>query len=317
MLNVGVASQPIVFLRMLALWANLRRRLKADFVHATTWRLALPTFAAFTRGPCAVTVHAREVLIVPKPLRPVMRFILERADLVLGVSRTSLDAARRSVPCPRGTWIENHNGLSFAAHEFTTAEVARNTRLDQPLIVYTVCRLVERKNVQGALRALGILHRRGVSNFRYRIGGTGPMRPVLQAISKEEGLSDVVDFMGFVPEEDLITRYIEADIFLHPQIAAEGGGDLEGFGLTIADAMSLGAAAVAGRDGGPADFVQNGITGLVVDGNDPSAIADAIELLVSDNAERRRIAIAGREWCLKSLSWDKHAASICKAVSKE
>lgn len=315
-INVGKGNQLIVFLRFLRILYNLSRKNNGfdrfKIIHATTWRTGLPVSLFFRHPPFVVTVHGREVQVVPLLLRPLMAFVLNRAALIVGVSETALKAAK----CNGSGSISAYNGLTYQEEALKAACRKRPIEDTEPINIYTFCRLVERKNIQGSLHAIGILKRRGISGFRYRIAGSGPMRTKLEKIVKDEGLEDYVEFLGHIPNNMITRLYHEADLFLHPQITAEKGKDIEGFGLTIADAMSFGAVIIAGQDGGPADYILNGETGLLVNGYDHTAIANALEGIILDHDARYRLSCQGRSWAMKTLSWQKHVDKIIENISQ-
>lgn len=313
LLNVGEGPQPLVFVRLLRAARKIVRTDRLDFCHATTWKAGIAVSPWFS-GPLVLTVHGREITIVPAPFRPVMRWLIRRARLIVAVSDATRSAAREAAG-PRageGRWIVSHNGLSYRDAALA-GEDTRNS--GRPLRLYTFCRLVARKNVDGALHAVRMVRDRGITGFEYVIAGDGPERVRLRDLATALGLDDIVRIVGSLPEEDVVPGYLRADIFLHPQIAAARRRDIEGFGLAIADAMALGALAIAGRDGGPAEFIEHGRTGLLVDGSNHGDIADALELALKDVSLRHRVAAAGREWCIANLSWATHVAQILEALA--
>jgi phosphatidylinositol alpha-1,6-mannosyltransferase len=305
--NVGQqGGQALIFLRMLRSWRNLKRHLPADVVHATTWRVAAPFFVSKSAAPLVITIHGREVLVVPWVFRPLMRHFLRCANVVAAVSPTIQGLAQSLVRATQGRWVVVWNGLSFFGSE------ERKSPEATPLCIYTFCRLVKRKGVDNALRAIAELARRGRTDFRYVIAGDGPTRASLSRLSKDLGLEDRVTFLGRIADDEICNLYRKAGIFLHPQIAVENGHDIEGFGLTIADAMSFGVVAVAGKEGGPADFIRDGETGFLVNGRSPQEIANTLERLLDNTALRQRTAEKGRQWVLANLSWKTSAAMILK-----
>lgn len=314
-LNLGPGAQPAVFARMLAAgaWLCLTRRFA--LLHPTTWRPALALWPWRRGRPVVLTVHGQEVLACPAPLRRAMRGVLSGADLVTTVSHATMVAARGVLEdqAPRGHWQVAFNGLSHldAARAFQRPLAAD----DAPLRILSFARLARRKNIHGSLHALALLRDEGLTNFRYLIAGTGPMRDEIAALIDRLGLRDLVSMAGYVAEADIPDLYRNADVFLHPQTAPEAGRDLEGFGLAIADAMSFGAAVIVGKDGGPADFVAAEQRGLVVDGADTAAIATALRRLLTDPALRLRLAAEGRRWSLDALSWDRHVGQILDSLT--
>ncbi|MCT4372279.1 glycosyltransferase family 4 protein [Yangia mangrovi] len=309
-LNLGMASQPIVFARMLISCGKLCRKENFDFFHSTTWRPALAILPWKGKTPVVLTVHGREVLNYPAIMKTAMSHVLRTTDLLVTVSNASMEMAESALSGaqPRGEWEVDFNGLSYIKE---ATDFMRPSRNPEDLVrILSFARLVERKNVQGCLRALAILRDRGITNFHYTVAGTGPMREMLTALIDELNLHSFVTMSGYVKDEDIPKLYRGADIFLHPQTAPSGGLDLEGFGLVIADAMSFGAAAIAGVAGGPKDFVKHGVRGLIVNGENTEEIAAALESLLTNSEKLDRLAGDGRTWALKTLSWDRHVTQI-------
>lgn len=301
--NVGQGPQPLVFARMLATLWKLRRR-PADFVHATSWRVALPPMLLRSGLPLVVTVHGREVFVVPRPFRPVMRHVMRRARLIPTVSQAILDKFQETLPFRLAGAFPNWNGVSFedAAREMPPKPAGA-------INIFCMCRLVERKNVDGAIRAVGLLVREG-HDITFRIAGSGPERAALEALVAAEGLGDRVELLGWTPDEAVVALYRESHVFLHPQIAVQGGMDMEGFGLSIADAMAFGAVPVAGDSGGPVDFVHPAETGYLVDGRDVAAIAAALRRLIEDRDHLDSLGRSAWRFAHQRLTWSAHVRSI-------
>lgn len=315
--SVGPGNQAVSGLR---LWMAARRVACThfSFAHSTTWRPSLALWGLKRKVKRVLTVHGREVLNFPALARPLMERSLRTSTVVASVSGATQALAVRAASTTkhiRGTWVVAHNGLSYP-------EVARNAREKEPTVgrevqLLTIARLVPRKNVASCLHALHAAQARGLTNFRYRIAGRGPQFSELQQLVEELGLGDRVEMLGYVPEEEIPSLYEWADVFLHPQTNVGEGHDFEGFGLVIADAMSFGCAVVAGRNGGPEDFVFHGENGLLVDGLDQSDVDQAVEVLVSDDLTRLRMGHRAKQVALETLSWDRHVATILRALDSE
>ncbi len=313
--NVGTGSQLTVAWRMFWRLRALNRTGGWTLTHATTWRTGALLLLMNIGAPKVISAHGREILHVPTPLVPLMRAVLSNADLVLCVSGVAQQAVRSWYP-RRGVKPRtqvSYNGLSRASWG---ASAQRTYDSDVgTLRILTVCRLVERKNVQGALRALAMLDQQGTP-FHYDVVGTGPAEDELRLLALELDLADKVTFHGYVDDAALESLYQRANIFLHPQIATDGGRDLEGFGITIADAMAHGVPVVVGEAGGPGEFITHEQTGLIVDGRSAPAITDAISRLGKPKL-RSELGAAGMSWVAKNLSWDAHIDPVIEALVGE
>jgi len=312
--NTGMASQAVIFARMILACARLRLTESFDVLHATTWRPALAVWPIPGRAQRVLTIHGQEVLIYPAILKRAMTWVLSSADLVVTVSNATMRVARDALHgrTALGEWQVNFNGLSYleAARAFQRPIRPQ----DAPVRILSFARLVERKNISGCLTALARLRDEGVINFEYTIAGKGPLTEEIAAQIVRLGLSDHVRMTGYVAEADVPDLYRSADVFLHPQTGSTSERDLEGFGLVIADAMAFGAAAIVGSAGGPADFVTHGERGLVVDGDVNDQIVNSLRKVLTKSEERERLAVNGRIWCLKNLSWQRHVDLIIKSL---
>jgi mannosyltransferase len=86
--------------------------------------------------------------------------------------------------------------------------------------------------------------------------------------------------------------------------------DNEGFGLTILEAMSSGAAVLASEAGAWPEVVRQGTDGYVVPVNDLTAVVDKMELLLGDQEKLTQMGINGRERVLAHYSVQREAKQL-------
>ncbi len=126
-----------------------------------------------------------------------------------------------------------------------------------PPSALVVSRLLPYKRVDLAIEACA---RAGIP---LTVIGTGPDEARLRSIAP-----DIVTFAGNVGDEELIDAYDK-----HAMVLVPG---LEDFGYIPLEAASRGRPVVAAREAGPAETVEHGATGILVNGSDPETWADAI-----------------------------------------
>jgi len=173
-------------------------------------------------------------------------------------------------------------------------------RLDGAFVFVSVCRLLEKKGVDNALRAFATIAHR-LPGARFLVVGAGPFRGALEAIVEEHGMTERVAFAGEVADEDLADHYCLGDVFVMPNHALPNG-DTEGFGLVFLEANACGIPVLAGRDGGSTDAVQDGVNGLVVDGASVPQIAAAMLRLAEDPGLRTRLR-EGADSAAAAATW--------------
>jgi phosphatidylinositol alpha-1,6-mannosyltransferase len=175
------------------------------------------------------------------------------------------------------------------------------------IVMLSVGRLQARKGHDLAIAALDLV-RREVPNLRYVIVGDGEERPRLERLVTDRGLSRLVTFVGKVEEDDLPRYYAASDFFVHPNRVH--GDDFEGFGIVFVEAASSGLATIGGASGGVPEAVEDGVTGLLVRGDDVDELASVVRRLSTDTELRRRLGDAGRERVLRYFTWERAAGQI-------
>ena len=119
------------------------------------------------------------------------------------------------------------------------------------------------------------------------VGGTffdeEPYRAELEQLADRLGLP--VTFTGHV--DDPVEHMRRADILVHCSVLAEP------FGQVVVEGMAAGCAVIASGPGGPAEIVEPGVNGLLVDGGDRQQLTAALDRLIGDRELRERLAYGG------------------------
>jgi glycosyltransferase involved in cell wall biosynthesis len=124
-------------------------------------------------------------------------------------------------------------------------------------------------------------------DWRLLILGDGPRRTELEALRDALGLRDRVELRGVVREPLEVLR--RGDLFV---IASR----TEAFPMALVEAMACGLAVIATEyHEGVREIVRDGVDGLLVAPGDPAALAAAMDRLMADPAERRRLATRALE----------------------
>lgn len=157
-------------------------------------------------------------------------------------------------------------GPNFAARCEEPAEHPWFQQKRGPVFI-TAGRLVPQKDHQMMLRALA-LHRQH-SDSRLIILGTGPLSDRLKQQVIEADLTQAVDFLGF--RSNVLPYIRQADAFLL-------SSHCEGFGNVIVEALGCGTPVIATNcEYGPAEILDHGRYGLLVESRSPEAMAGAMD----------------------------------------
>jgi phosphatidyl-myo-inositol dimannoside synthase len=175
-------------------------------------------------------------------------------------------------------------------------------------VVVCVSRLVPRKGQDVLIDCMASVRRRE-PDATLLLVGDGPYRRKLEVMAGRAPTGSVV-FAGAVADEQLPAYHAAADVFAMPCRSRWGGLEVEGFGIVFMEAAATGRAAVAGNSGGAAEAVQDGATGLVVNGRNRPQVARAVIELLSDPGRASEMAAAGRARAKAEYSWDQIAGKV-------
>jgi glycosyltransferase involved in cell wall biosynthesis len=125
----------------------------------------------------------------------------------------------------------------------------------------------------------------------------------LDGLVRKLGLTGRVRFVGRVPHDGLPARYGASAVLVNPSVS-------ETFGISVVEAMACGLPVVAARVGGMVETVVEGETGLLVEPEQPAALADAIVSLLQDAERSRKMGASGRARAVARFSWGARADKL-------
>ena len=173
--------------------------------------------------------------------------------------------------------------------------------LDRPTVL-CVRRLVHRMGLEQLIEALVEVRRRH-ADVKLMIAGKGPLAPMLAETAKQRGLTDAVQLLGFVPDEDLPTAYSAADFSIVPSQS------LEGFGLIIPESLAAGTPAIVTPIGGMPEIVRDLDRDLILSGPTVVELQDGL-LRALNGLERLPTAHDCQAYARQRFGWSAIAPRI-------
>lgn len=132
--------------------------------------------------------------------------------------------------------------------------------------------------------------------------GTGPLLDPLKKRAEALGLAETCIFQGV--RMDIADIYPLMDLFVLPSLR-------EPFGLVLLEAMASGVPVISTASGGPLDFIQSGVNGILVPPSDPIELAAQIDFLLSDPEIAVAIAKQGYETVQKGFDIKETTRQVC------
>ena len=151
------------------------------------------------------------------------------------------------------------------------------------------------KGHQQLFEAMRVL-RKQFPQWALLVIGDGPDRAVLEARAGELNLQDIVRFVG--NQENVPEWLSTLDLFVLPSYGSEGVPQ------GIMQAMACGLAVVSTPVGAIAEAVQDGVTGLMTEPRNPSALATSLSELMGDIELRMRMSGAGLAYARANFGID-------------
>lgn len=276
---------------------NLKLIMAADPFYSALIGLLL---ARLLRRPFAIRIggnadeihEATGALIMPRLFptigiqRAVQRFVLKRADLVVGINPNNLQfgmkngARKQTAVLPISSGIAR---LHLAGPHERAPPAALRKRLgvaENALLLLYVGRLLDLKHPEDAVKAIMACARKDAAVAGMVIGD-GPEEGRLKSLVTEAAMGDRIGFPGLLNQEELSLLY-RSSILISPSAGQ----------MALLEA-ALGAAAIVTYDRDfQANFIRDGVNGLKVNYRDVPALIEETERLCQDEALRDRL---GRE----------------------
>ncbi len=187
-------------------------------------------------------------------------------------------------------------------------ELRERLGLPGGLLCLYVGQLSERKGVDVLLEGFRMATK-GRTDVHLILIGSGKMQEELQRqVAQEPDLVRSVHFLGYQSEDDLPRYYAACDLFVFPT-----RGDV--WGMVLNEAMSAGLPVVTSdQAAGALDLVEEGVTGFTFASGDANALAGKLGLLLGDESQRRRMALAARDRILSGFTPERQARQLLDVV---
>jgi glycosyltransferase involved in cell wall biosynthesis len=279
--------------------ARLLRELRIEIMHSHVARDYPLAALAASRVENLQLVLTRHVLF---PLNKSHRLTLRNVARVIAVSQAVADRLRVQRIFERSKIVVVPNGIDI--DRFAPGREGREGKSDSgprtKLRVGMIGHLAPIKGQKEFIRAAAIVTQRR-DDVEFVIVGEdksrkGENRLRIEKLIGELNLQDDVGLAGWT--DDVAKLLSTLDLFVSPSRS-------EPFGLSIIEAMAAGVPVIATMSEGAREIIENGKTGRLVPLRDVSGLAEGIDEMLSDAAERERLSANAQRSVREYFSLEK------------
>jgi glycogen(starch) synthase len=276
---------------------------RPDLVHAHDWLVAWAgdTLCTLWDRPLVATIHATErgrqgghvPPGQPAAINSIEWWLTYESRRVITCSRFMQEEVLHAFSLPPAKVDVVPNGVD--PDEWAPPPGIARTGGDDPVIV-AWGRVQYEKGFQTLIQALPEV-RLSVPGVRAVIAGKGGYLEELRALAHRCGVADIVEFPGFVPDDDLKRMLHEAACAVIPS-------SYEPFGIVALEALAAGAPLVASRAGGLGEVLEDTGAATLFNPGDAGALAGALRRLLHDPVLALQQQAVGFRLLAERYTWD-------------
>jgi N-acetyl-alpha-D-glucosaminyl L-malate synthase BshA len=275
--------------------------------HSISAYLAREMFKPIRHLPVVTTLHGTDITLVGRDpsFLPITRFGIEQSDAVTAISNYLREATHKTF-CPDCEIEVIYNFIDADYYRRQPSEESEEARRslapNGERIILHVSTFRPIKRITDCVEILARMKALAASGSQPKVKlvmcGDGPERADAEALAAKLGVTSQVEFVGKQPQSQIREYLSVADLLLLPSQS-------ESFGLTALEAMACQVPVVATHVGGIPELVEDGGCGYLFEIADVDGMADAALRVLSDDQERERLGVRGREIAVSRFATEK------------
>lgn len=236
-----------------------------------------------------------------------LKLTVKRSDTIITVSKYLQSKLLELYPSVQNKVEVVYEGVEFDSLDDSKNDLFFDGKETEILFVST---LYGYKNADQLIKAFAQLKQEKIEDkeLRLKIIGNDPTGgsrlQSLKLLVKKSGVETSVDFLGYIPHEQILSHYKRASVFVFPS-------SVETFGLPPLEAMACGVPVIASNRMSVPEVI--GDAGLVVDPDDIDAITLAIKKIIQNKDLRQKLVANGYSR-VEHFKWSDTAEKILKIV---
>jgi len=239
-----------------------------------------------------LAISIRDLPHVIKTFFGSQREFTQGSDKLIAVSNFVKKAVIEETYVPESKIEVIHNGVDQSLFK----DLNENNSVSEKIRIIYIGRVIRSK---GLFILLDALERLSNKNWEFNIVGSGDALDLLKDKVLKKKMGESIKFIGQLDHKDVLKELKKSDIFVLPSLR------LEGFPMTIVEAMFAGLPTVASDIGGNSDAVIDGETGYLTDPGNVAELAAKLGDLVGDSDKRKLFGVNARNKANKEFTIEK------------
>lgn len=228
--------------------------------------------------------------------------LLKKSDAIIGVSDEVAEAIKKYHLINSRKIRVVYNGVDLLRF-IPSLEYRKKIRKkfgisDKEKVILLLGVISRQKGFHLAIQALPKVLK-WVKDLKLLVVGNGPCLPDLKRVAKRLKVKQNVIFCGFVPHEGTPEYYNACDLYIIPTLRVEG------FPLTVAEAMACQKPMIASKIGGIPSAIDDGENGILIPPGNIDVLAGKIIEILKNREFARKLATNAREKAVRKFSTEK------------
>ena len=219
-------------------------------------------------------------------------------DLFMPVCKFFKDRLKK-LGCKPEKIIVHHSAIDCS--QFTFKQ--RFPSPDGSITIVSTCRLIEKKGLEYAIRAVAQTHKK-YPNIQYLIVGGGKLEEELKKLIKELKAEEYIKLVGWCTHDEVVTILDNAHLFILPSVTAADNNQ-EGIANALKEAMAMGLPVISTYHSGTPELVEHKKSGFLVPERNVNALVNCLDHLISHPEIWPAMGRAGRRKVEQEFDMEK------------
>ena len=219
-------------------------------------------------------------------------------DLFMPVCKFFKDKLKQ-LGCPSKKIVVLHSAIDCSQFRFKQ----RFPDPDDSITIISTCRLIEKKGLEYAIRAVAQVHQTH-PNIQYLIVGGGKLEEELKQLIKQLNAEEYIKLVGWCTHDEVVTILDNAHLFILPSVTAVDGNQ-EGIANALKEAMAMGLPVISTYHSGTPELVEHKKSGFLVPERNVNALVSYLEHLINHPEIWPAMGRAGRRKVEEEFDMEK------------